>query len=106
MNFKTLINDSNWIQNKESWSIVLKPYLARQVDAGLESGWVEEKTGKEKTWRDQAGWPGNPARPGKKYGCNLLTFFFITKTTSFWFFFKIDLVKTRNPGLEPGWPLN
>jgi len=104
MNFKTLINHSNWIQNKESWSIVLIPCLARRVGTGLEPGWVEEKNRERKTWCDPAGWPGDPIKSGQKPGCNPLTFFFILKRSCFDFFFKIDPVKTRNPNLKPDWP--
>jgi hypothetical protein len=52
----------------------LKP--ARQVDPGLESGWVDEKTGKEKTKCDLV----DPAKPSQKPGYNPLIFFF-TKTS-------------------------
>jgi hypothetical protein len=49
----------------------------------------------------------NSAWPGQKPGYDPLTFvfFFFTKTTSFWFKFFFDpgdLVKTRDPNLEPG----
>jgi hypothetical protein len=40
------------------------------ADPGLEPDRVEEKIGKGKTWCD-------PARPGQKPGCNLLTFFLL-----------------------------
>jgi hypothetical protein len=56
-------------------------------DLELKPGRVEEKTGKEKTRCD-------PARPGKKPGCNPLTFvfFFLLKRHRFNFFKKkIDL---------------
>jgi hypothetical protein len=56
--------------------VVLKLGPARRVDPRLELNRVEEKTGEEKILCD-------PARPGQKPGCNPLTFFFFTKTTSF-----------------------
>jgi hypothetical protein len=50
------------------------------ADPGLESDRVEEKIGKGKTWCD-------PARPGQKPGCNLLTFLLL-KQRRFDFFKK------------------
>ena len=90
-------------------NIVLKPRLAWRVDSadpGLKLGRVEEKTGEGKTWCDLAGWPDDPV-------ANPLTFFFffLLKRRRFDFFKKEliqsrpdDPVKTRNPGLGPGWP--
>jgi hypothetical protein len=47
------MNDRGASQLKEE-SIVLKFGPALRVDLGLEPGWVEEKTGKGKTWFDSA----------------------------------------------------
>ena len=49
-------------------------------------------------------WPGDPVDLAKP-GCNPLTFFFFTKTTPFWIFFKIgidstDPVTRSKPGTQ------
>jgi len=61
----------------------------------MEPGRVEEKIGEGKTQRD-------PVIPGQKPSCNPLIFIFLLKRYRFYFFFKIDLVKTQNPDLKPG----
>jgi len=65
---------------KNDLNIVLKPGPAPRVDPGLESGRVEEKIGKVMTRRVD---PVDSEKPSQKLGCNLLTFVFLTKTTSF-----------------------
>jgi hypothetical protein len=54
---------------------------------------------------DPVGWRGNPVT-------RWILFLFFTKTMLFWFFLNrdwpkrpADLIKTRNPDLEPGRPL-
>ena len=69
MNFKTLINHSNWIQNKESWSIYSfktwpgpagRPETRPIRDwnqAGLKKKQGKEKSGVTRLTR-RPGWPG------------------------------------------------
>jgi len=87
-------------------TIVLKPGPARRVNPRLEPGRVEEKIEEEKTR-----WPGWPSKTRSKAGCNSLAFVFFFLLKRHRFDFKKmnwpdDPVKTRNPGLGPGWPSN
>ena len=68
--------------------IVLKSSLARQINSGLELGWVDEKNRKshDLVWLGRPDDPVDPVKPGS----NPLIFFF-TKTTPFWIFFKIEI---------------
>ena len=94
-------------KNYKIETIVLKSGLAWQVNLRLELGWVEKKTGKEKTrWdpADQTGWSDDlvdPAMPCQKPGCNPFTFvFFILKWCRFDFFKKNW--SDQNPESRPG----
>ena len=85
-------------------NIVLKPDPA---DPGLEPGRVEEKTGEGNTRCDLATRQDPVANPLTF----ILFFFFLLKRRRFDFLKKEliqsrpdDPVKTRNPGLGPGWP--
>jgi hypothetical protein len=84
-------------------NIVLKPGPA---DPGLEPGRVEEKTGEGKTRCDLATRQDPVANP-----LTFIFFVFLLKRRCFDFFKKKLIqsrpdnpVKTRNPGLGPGWP--
>jgi hypothetical protein len=67
---------------------------------GIQSIWswnragLKKKQGKKKLGVTQ--WV-DPIKPYQKSGCNLLTFVFFTKTTSFWFFFKLTRSKPGDP---------
>jgi len=80
---------TSWIKKREIFicSFETQPDSTSRLKTRPIRGWNRvglKKIGKEKTRYD-------PTKPGKKLGCNPLTFFF-TKTTSFWFF------KKNNPG--------
>jgi hypothetical protein len=81
-----------------------RPGPAGRPGAGTRPGWWKNSISHDPVW--PSGLTGDPAKPGQKPGCNPLTFFFFTKTTPFWIFFKIgidpaDPAKTRWPGQNP-----
>jgi hypothetical protein len=93
MNFKTLINHSNWIQNKESWSIYsfkTWPGPAGRPDTRPIRDWnqavLKKKQGKKKSGvirlTRRPSWPGKTRLKTRLQPVD----FFFTKTKSFWFF--------------------
>ena len=101
-------NHQTTLVNWNHLIIVLKPGPGPdQPGAGTGPGWWKNRKSHDPVW---PGRPGeltrltrqNPVKNPVATRC--LLFFFFTKTTPFWIFFKIEIdpvdpVKTRNPGL-------
>jgi hypothetical protein len=85
----------------------LKSAAAGLPGTQLTRGWSQVGLKKNKGIKNSA-WPGETRSKTRLRPVDFC-FFFFTKTTSFWFknfFDPGNLVKTRDPGLEPGRPLD